>query len=237
MCGRSSLTKTEKEIEARFNATFYSEELERYNPLPNYNVAPSQLHPIITLQDQNHLRFLHWGLVPAWSKKTSKLGSLINARKETLQQKSVFSALLNRKRCLIPLDGFYEWKTQGKEKQAFRIVAKDQDIFSVAGLWDTWVDSDTGQKYDSFTLITLSANALMSPIHDRMPAILDKNIEHMWISDDVSVQEALALLHPYPSELMDAYEVSSKVNQVKNNDPTLIERIETPPRPFQTSLF
>ena len=107
MCGRSSLTKTEKEIEARFNATFYSDELERYNPLPNFNVAPTQRMPVITSDDAKHIRIFKWGLIPSWAKDKNIGSKLINARVETLQEKTMFKSLLQSKRCIIPLDGFY----------------------------------------------------------------------------------------------------------------------------------
>ena len=138
MCGRSSLTKTEKEIEERFKATFYSEELERYNPLPNFNVAPTHMHPVITSQDPNHFHLFKWGLVPFWSKDNKSGAKMINARIETIAEKTAFKSLLNSKRCIVPMDGFYEWKTEGKNKVPFRIVTKDQAIFAVAGLWDCW---------------------------------------------------------------------------------------------------
>lgn len=237
MCGRSSLTKTEKEIEQRFNATFYSDELERYNPLPNFNVAPTQMHPVITNADPAHLHFYKWGLIPFWAKNRSIGSKMINARSETLTEKAAFKNLMKSKRCIVPFDGFYEWKKADKAKIPYRIITKDQSIFSVAGLWDSWKDPDTGELLHTFTLITIGPNKLMESIHDRMPAILTRENERLWIDPELSSADALQLLIPYPDENMMAYEVSPRVNNVRQNDPGLIEPADKAESGIQTSLF
>ncbi len=237
MCGRSSLTKTEKEIEERFNATFYSDELERYNPLPNYNVAPTHMHPVVTEDDPNHLHFFRWGLIPFWAKDKSIGSKMINARSETLLEKPAFRNLLKSHRCLVPLDGFYEWKKKDKTKIPYRIVTTDQDIFTVAGLWDTWHDPDNGEVIHSFTVITIPPNNLMESIHDRMPAILTRQNEKYWIDTDIKPEEAVQLLLPYPDDDMKAYEVSTRVNNVRQNDASLLEPVRETPQGFQGSLF
>lgn len=237
MCGRSSLTKTEKEIEARFHATFYSEELERYNPLPNFNVAPTHMHPVITSQDTSHIHLYKWGLIPFWSKDNKSGSKMINARKESLTEKPAFRSLTSSKRCIVPMDGFYEWKTDGKAKTPFRIITKDQEIFAVAGLWDCWKDHETGHLIYTFTIITCPPNALMETIHDRMPAILLPEYEKLWLDAELKPEEAIQLLIPYPSESMEAYPVSEKVNSVRINEPSLIEKLQDKPKPIQGSLF
>jgi len=237
VCGRSSLTKTEKELEQRFNATFYSDELERYNPLPNFNVAPTQMHPVLSNEDPGHLHFYKWGLIPFWAKDKSIGSKMINARSETLMEKPAFRNLLKSRRCLVPFDGFYEWKKTDKARIPFRIVTTDQEIFTVAGLWDTWKDPATGDLIHSFTLITIHPNKLMEVIHDRMPAILTPGNEKLWVDPEVSPGEALQLLLPYPDENMMAYEVSARVNNVKNNDPSLLEPLDRLKSGIQTSLF
>jgi putative SOS response-associated peptidase YedK len=236
MCGRSSLTKVEKEIEARFKATFYSEELERYNPLPNFNVAPTHMHPVITSDDRTHIHLYRWGLIPFWAKDVNIGSKLINARAETLMDKTAFRQSLASRRCIVPLDGFYEWKTNGKQKTPYRIIAKDQDIFSVAGLWDSWQNTN-GDTIHSFTIITIAPNTLMKEIHDRMPAMLLKENENVWLDNDLKATDALQLLLPYPSDQMEAYPVSDKVNSVKVNDKSLIERVIPKQIIIQTSLF
>ncbi|MBL0027307.1 MAG: SOS response-associated peptidase [Saprospiraceae bacterium] len=237
MCGRSSLTKTEKEIEARFHATFYSEELERYNPLPNFNVAPTQIHPVITSLEPDHIHLYRWGLIPFWAKDKNIGAKMINARIETLLEKSAFKSLLSSKRCLVPLDGFYEWKTEGKIKTPFRITTKDQDIFSAAGLWDRWSMPDTGEIMHSFTIITQPPNELMAEIHDRMPSILSNENERLWLDSELNAGDAIQLLVPYPAENMIAYEVSKNVNNVRFNDPSLIEPLKYNPSFIQTRIF
>jgi putative SOS response-associated peptidase YedK len=238
MCGRSSLTKTEKEIEARFNATFYSEELERYNPLPNYNVAPTNMMPSIIMEEPSIIHLYRWGLVPSWAKDTKIGHTMINARLESLQEKPAFKRLISRQRCILPLDGFYEWKSDGKSKIPYRIQTVDQDIFSVAGLYDQWKDPSNGQMLHSFTIITLAANAFMAQIHDRMPAILNKQMEIQWLDADLSPTAALEALQAYPSDAMTMYRVSDKVNNVRERGAELIELVDDKPLgPQQLSLF
>lgn len=225
MCGRSSLTKTEKELEERFQADFYSEDLERYNPLPNFNVAPTHMHPVVTNQDAGHLQFFRWGLIPFWAKDI-KIGSrLINARIETVAEKGSFKHALKSRRCLVPFDGFYEWQKTKDGKQPYRIITTNQEIFSIAGLWEKW-KSPEGEEVMSFTLITMPANKMMSPLHDRMPAILIPGREKDWIANDISPEESLKILEPYPDAWMDMYKVSTRVNNVRENDIDLIKPLE-----------
>jgi len=232
MCGRSSLSKTEKELEERFNATFYSDDLVKYNPLPNFNVAPSHVLPIITNEDREHFTAMRWGLIPFWA-KDPKIGyKMINARIETLFEKSSFKQAIQKRRCLVPADGFYEWKKTEKGKQPYRIITKDQEIFTMAGLWERWNAPD-GQMVLSFSVITQEPNNLMADIHDRMPAILTKDQEELWLSDDVSPIELVEMIQPYDDQLMEAYPVSKKVGNVRNNSADLIEKDDSE----QLSLF
>ncbi len=222
MCGRASLTKVEKDLEERFHATFYSEDLERYNPLPNYNVAPTQMHPVLTNTDPDHLQFFKWGLIPFWA-KDEKIGSrMINSRIESILEKPAFRNAVQKRRCLVPFDGFYEWKKTPSGKIPFRIVLKDEGIFSVAGIWEKW-KSPEGEEIFSFSVITQPPNALMESIHDRMPAILLPDQEQLWLDTDISAEEVLQILSPFPDELLKVYTVSKKVNKVSENDASLVE--------------
>lgn len=224
MCGRSSLSKTEKEIEERFGATFYSEELERYNPLPNYNVAPTHYMPVITSADKEHINIYRWGLLPHWSKDMKMSYKMINARIETVLEKNAYKKAIEKRRCIVPMDGFYEWKKEGKEKLPFRIETTDQDIFSVAGIWEKWI-SPEGNEVFTFSIITKKPTAIMKGIHDRMPAILEPYQEKLWLDEDIPAKEAIGLISEYPPENMKAYRVSKKVNSVRENDKSLIEEI------------
>ncbi|GLR19008.1 SOS response-associated peptidase [Portibacter lacus] len=224
MCGRSSLTKNEKELEERFNATFYSDELESYNPIPNFNVAPTHYMPVITSSDPEHIHIFRWGLLPFWSKDEKIAYKMINARVETILEKNSFKKAVQSRRCLVPMDGFYEWKRSGKEKLPYRIVTTDQEIFSVAGIWERW-KSPEGKEIYTFSVITKPPNEIMEGIHDRMPAILLPEQEKLWLDEELPAQEAIQLITDYPANNMKAYRVSKRVNSVKENDKTLIEAI------------
>lgn len=235
MCGRASLTKVEKDLEERFHATFYSEDLERYNPLPNFNVAPTQMHPVITNTDPDHLQFFKWGLIPFWA-KVEKIGSrMINSRIETILEKPAFRNAVNKRRCLVPFDGFYEWQKTPSGKIPYRIIRKDKGIFAVAGIWEKW-KSPEGETVFSFSVITQPPNELMASIHDRMPAILLPEQEQIWLDSAISAEEALKMIAPYPDELLEAYTVSKKVNKVSENNASLIEEFLHDDSP-QGSLF
>ena len=236
MCGRSSLTKTEKELEERFNATFYSDELERYNPLPNFNVAPTHILPVLKNTDPEHFRPLRWGLIPFWAKDIRIGYKMINARIETVMEKAAFKHAMQKRRCIVPFDVFYEWKKRGKkEKHPYRIITTNTDIFSIAGLWEKW-KSPGGEMIESFTLITQPPNKLLESIHDRMPAVLMPDEEKHWLDMDISPQDALELIKPYPEEFMRAYKVTKRVGKVSENDPGLIEEIKDSPPQMTMNL-
>lgn len=222
MCGRSSLTKNEKEIEKRFNATFYSDELERYNPLPNYNVAPTHMCPVITGEEPEKIHLFRWGLIPFWAKDVKIGYKMINARSETLLEKASFKKAAESRRCIVPMDGFYEWKREGKIKTPYRITTTNVDIFSVAGIWEKWTNKEKNEIIYSFTIITQGPNELMKDIHDRMPAILLPEQEKIWLDSTLSANEVMKIIEPYPSDLMKAYKVSSAVGNVRNNNADLI---------------
>lgn len=234
MCGRSSLTKSEKELEARFKATFYSEDLAKYNPLPNYNVAPTHVMPVITNKDPDHFLPMRWGLIPFWSKDIRMGYKLINARIESILEKTAFKYAIEKRRCLVPMDGYYEWKKNGGKKVPFRIVTIDQEIFSVAGLWENWKSPD-GHLIQSFTVLTQPASESIAHIHDRMPAILTKDQELDWLDMNISPGEALTIIAPYIDENLSAYPVSDRVGKVSENDEVLIREI-SPDGP-QSTLF
>lgn len=226
MCGRSSLTKTEKELEKRFNSTFYSGDLERYNPIPRYNVTPTTMMPVITNIIPDKFQLYRWGLVPFWTKDIKKTGNTINAKIETLEEKPTFRTLVHRQRCIVPMDGFYEWKKlDNKDTQPYYITVKDQDIFSVAGLWDQWKNPD-GQTLFSYTIITMPANEFMTQLHDRMPAILTPDVEKLWLSSSTSSTGILDILQPYDSEAMHCHPVSKKIGNVRAEGKELIEEVE-----------
>jgi putative SOS response-associated peptidase YedK len=191
---------------------------------PSYNIAPGQQVPVIIREDgRNKVKLMRWGLVPSWAPDPFIGNRMINARCETLTEKPSFKQLLGTHRCLIPADGFYEWRTERKGKVPMRIVMKDRQLLTFAGLWDVWRgDPEDGELY-TFTIITTNANALLRPIHNRMPVIIDDLAGRTWLDPAFSHPGPLAiLLQPLPSELMDAYEVSRLVNDPRNDSAACI---------------
>jgi len=224
MCGRSSLTKTEKELEERFRATFYSEDLERYNPLPNFNVAPTHMHPVITQEEPQIIHLYRWGLIPAWAKDI-KIGSkMINARIEGIEEKPAFRQAFHKRRCIVPFDGYYEWQKTPEGKIPMRIQVKNVDIFTIAGLYEHWKDPQ-GNMVNSFTLITREADPAIRHLHDRQPMVLLPEQEKLWLDAGIPTKDLIHEMDPMPGDYFKWYRVSDRVNNVRENDPGLIEAI------------
>lgn len=221
MCGRFSLSTDKDDLQSRYGFVDPSGILLK----PRYNIAPTQQSPVVTVNEGTRvLAMMRWGLVPYWAKDASIGYKLINARAETLAQKSSFKKSFREKRCLVLADGFYEWrKTGGKApKIPLRFVLRSREPFAFAGLWDSW-QTPEGDTLFTFTIITTEANELMSTIHDRMPVILHQKDEDQWLDPELKdVNKLIPLLAPYPSDLMDCYEVSPRVNSPKNDDPECI---------------
>jgi putative SOS response-associated peptidase YedK len=173
------------------------------------------------------LAMLRWGLVPFWAKDLKIGYRTINARAETVASKPAFRAAFRQRRCLIPADGFYEWKTQSGGKQPYYIRLKHNHLFAFAGLWEHW-KSETGEIMESCTIIVTNANELVRSIHDRMPVILNPNDYETWLLPSKNSTDYLtALLKPYPAEQMTAYSVNVSVNNPKHEDPSCIEPLTT----------
>ncbi len=217
MCGRFSLTATEAELNLRF-------ELEGGAApyVPRYNGAPTQMMAVITSEMPNKLNSYRWGLIPPWAKDISIGNKMINARAETITEKPSFRIPLYSKRCLVPADGFYEWQ-QDEGKQPFRIFIKNNPLFAMAGLWEKW-KSPQGEIVNSFAVITTEANSFMKPIHNRMPVILEREIEKTWLLSK-NPDEILQLLKPYLSVEMDAYPVSKLVNSTRNQGREVLTKV------------
>jgi putative SOS response-associated peptidase YedK len=203
--------------------------------VPRYNIAPSQ--PILAVANDRPDRYDHflWGLIPSWA-KDPKIGmQMINARAETLREKNSFKNAYRRRRCLIPADGFYEWKLErdGKTKQPMYVRMKGGAAFALAGLWETWAD-DAGNEVRSATIITTKPNELMATMHDRMPVILDSKDHPRWLDRaEHAAGDLDDLLVPFAGEKMEAYPVSRQVNSPRNEGAELIKPIEIAP----TTLF
>jgi putative SOS response-associated peptidase YedK len=208
------------------------------NASPRHNIAPTQ--PILGLpnSDPNRLELFSWGLIPFWAKDPSIGSQMCNARAETVTEKNSYKHAIRRRRCLIPADGFYEWKhiPRLKTKQPMYIRMKEGKPFAFAGLWEIW-NSPDGSEIRSATVITTSPNSIVEPIHNRMPVILKREDYQRWLDpkeqSPEQVQELTALLQAYPASEMEAYPVSNQVNSARNESSDLINPIEIQP----TTLF
>jgi putative SOS response-associated peptidase YedK len=207
MCGRFAITATKKDLEERFSSKF---ELDWK---PNFNAAPTQQLPIILNDDLHKITFAKWGLIPFWA-KDEKIGyKMINARAETIQEKKTYKSAFEKRRCLVLASGFYEWKKTKEGKKPYYFQTKDS-LFAMAGIWEKKDDKV------SFSIITTKANKLTLKIHDRMPVILEKKEENLWLA-----HSSPALLDSYPASKMTMRPVSTNVNSVKNNNKNLLSII------------
>jgi putative SOS response-associated peptidase YedK len=218
MCGRYTLTAEPALLEDRFAC--------RLSNVPyrtSYNIAPGQeVMAVVKAEAELRAGSLRWGLVPAWA-KDPKIGyRMINARAETAAEKPSFRRALRQRRCLILADGFYEWRRAGRQKTPMYIRLRSGEPFAFAGLWEWWHGPD-GIPLSSCAILTTGANALMQPIHHRMPVILDRAAESLWLDNEITEPQALLpVLAPFDAEAMDAYEVSSEVNSARHNSPACI---------------
>ena len=221
MCGRFSLFAPGELIAQQFGV-IVDHDIE-----PRYNIAPTQPVAAIRLtQDgaEREFTYLKWGLIPSWA-KDPKIGSrMINARSETAAEKPSFRAAFKRRRCLIPATGFYEWQRLEDSKQPMFIYAEDGSSFGLAGLWEIWYAPD-GSSVQSCTILTTEPNELMTPIHNRMPVIIDPQDYSMWLDPGPNPQDALHLMRPYEAQKMAAYPVSTAVNNPRNEDFQCIQPI------------
>ncbi|MEJ8756819.1 SOS response-associated peptidase [Pontibacter sp. H259] len=230
MCGRYSVAITVKDKHNK--ASRIARLLEKYQLEAQYNAAPSQMLPVVTGDKPDRLQLFSWGLVPHWIKESKQGNKPINARAESLLEKPSFRELVSRKHCLVPADGFYEWRKTAFGKVPYRFLLKSEQLFSFAGLWDEWVDTVTGEVQRTFTIITTEANELVKPTHDRMPLILSPEKEEAWLDVTNGNNMLQQFLQPFPAEEMKSYAVSTFVNSVANNSASLIKQV-----PEQGSLF
>ena len=227
MCGRFSSTSQLQFLLEQFRA----EPLGVEGHQPSWNVAPASDILVVTASPEGprQLRELKWGLVPRWAKDPSGANRMINLRAETVREKKGWKSTLARRRCIVPIDGFYEWQDQGKgqRKQPFYITSRDFAPLALAGLWATWRDPDSGEELFTCTILTTSANDLMEPVHHRMPVILAPEDWDSWLDPENTDTEELAkLLVPAPEEMLTLWPVDPAVGNVRNNRPELQEPLE-----------
>ena len=220
MCGRVYQTYTDEELYFQY---LNKRPLSLLQFTPVYNLCPTQDSPVLRLVDgEREFEQMRWQLVPNWEPVFNTKLSTINAKSETVFDSPLFGELVTRQRCIVPISGFYEWKTEGQRKRPFKIHLQNEAIMSLAGIWDTWRPG-TPLERRSFSILTTSANRFMREIHDRMPVILDNGSLNDWLSPEIHEQRELKeLLTPCPNELLTAEEISSLVNSPKNNSPEVL---------------
>lgn len=236
MCGRFTLRTPAKDVAEMFDLAPRQLELAG-GWRARYNIAPSQDVAVVRCQAKGHARqaaWLRWGLVPAWAADPAGGYRMINARAETAATKPSFREAFRHRRCLVPADGFYEWKRGAKPKQPYYIRLQDERPFAFAGLWDAWHQGDSA--IESCTILTTDANELVADLHDRMPVILDPERFDAWL-DPAAEDPArlMRLLTPYPAERMTLYPVSTVVNSPRHEGPECIA--PATPGKTQGSLF
>ncbi|MFW9805210.1 MAG: SOS response-associated peptidase [Candidatus Thorarchaeota archaeon] len=221
MCGRFALLTHAEALVERFNV---KEVIKR--PEPRYNIAPSQDVTVVVQKDTRQLIEMRWGLVPSWAKDVSIGNRMINARAETIAEKPAFRAAFKKRRCLILADGFYEWQKVGKVKIPTHIRLKTREPFAFAGIYEYW-ESKSGKILESCTIITTTPNELMTPIHNRMPVILNPNDEDVWLNpNNQDLEELQSILMPYTAGFMEAFEVSDFVNSPRNQGSLCIKPVD-----------
>jgi len=203
---------------------------------PRYNVAPTQPIPVVRIDNgARSFALVRWGFIPSWAKDPRTFSLLINARAEAVVDKPAFRNAMRRRRCLIPADGFYEWRQDGARKRPFYAAAREPVAF--AGLWEPWIGPN-GEEMETACIITTAANRTLRPLHDRMPAVIPREAFDMWLDcARVDAETAAALLVPAPEDTFVPHEVSTAVNRAANDGPALIEPVAPganyapPPKP------
>lgn len=228
MCGRYG-RRADKQRIAEWMQAHSTSVFEESYFAPSFNVAPQSYQPIVRLDretGQRELTVMRWGLVPFWAKDTKIGFSTINAKAETVATSPAFREAMKRRRCLVPADWFYEWqKIDAKTKQPYAIALKDDSLFALAGLWDSWKDKATGQALETYTVITTDPNELMQPLHNRMPVILKPEDYGRWLDPGDPTRLPLDLLRPFDANAMKAWKVNARVGNVRNNDPGCVDAI------------
>lgn len=246
MCGRYVLKTSTPELARIFgveagasgsDSAWLDAATGELSDITSFNVAPTQM--VMTCRSDDHgqrnLLPMRWGLVPSWSKDDKSAARMINARSETVSQRPAFRSALERRRCLVPASGFFEWKREGKHRLPYYFSLRTGEPFAFAGLWEVWRRPDRDDPLISCTILTTEANSLVGPVHGRMPVILQPDSFEAWL--DVKAQPPSAILpltRPLAAREMQAYPVSTLVNNARNNEPRCIEPLADPVRDLTT---
>lgn len=229
MCFSVNVNLIKEELENRFGATLIDP--DKYRPSYYYHAFSLPELPAVCSETPGKIRLLKWGLIPAWVKSTEDANVIrlktFNARSETIDKKPSFSSALSSKRCVIPVKGFFEWQHAANERIPWYIYHYNNNILSLAGLYDEWISDNTGEIFSTFSILTTDANEMMAGIHNsakRMPVILDKPSETSWLSQSISPADAMSLLKPCPVEILKAHTIGPLVNDrsANRNSPEVI---------------
>lgn len=219
MCGRYTLKSGGDAIVGLFGLA------EGLEIEPRYNIAPTQQILVVLDENGRKLEEMHWGLIPSWSKDPSIGSRMINARAETVAEKPSYRSAFKKRRCLIPADGFYEWKKEPGGKQPYHLRLIEGRTFAFAGLWESW-SVEGGEEIRSCTIITTEPNEVAAAVHNRMPVILSPELYGAWLDlENDDHEELLAMLVPYPAEEMETFAVSRRVNRPANDEPGVLEPV------------
>ena len=219
MCGRYTLTTPIEALRSIFEAE------GGFNLMPRYNIAPTQ--EVVAVRrgpsGRRDLGLLRWGLVPSWAKDPAIGSRMINARSETVTEKPSFRRAFAQRRCLLPADGFYEWKSGPGGKQPYFLHDEDRKVMAFAGLWEAWPGMDPQNPLETCTILTTSAQPNIAEIHHRMPVILPRDAYSDWLDPQATENRLLELLRPSTQAHLTAHRISTRVNKVSNDDPSVIE--------------
>lgn len=230
MCFTVNVNLIKEELENRYGATLIDP--DKYRPSYYYHAFGLPLLPVICSEKPSEIRLLKWGLIPSWTRSIDQADIIryktFNARSESIDTKPSFSSSFSSKRCIVPVKGFFEWQHVGKDKIPWYVYRADNEIMSLAGIYDDWVESNTGEIYSTFSIVTSEANDLMAEIHNsgkRMPVILNETSETRWIDSSLKSDDALGLLTPCPDEILRAHTIGPLINSRTSdrNSPELIQ--------------
>lgn len=217
MCGRYSISTPASKLAERFKIDVP----EGYTQ--HYNASPTKILPVITNEHPQGLSFFYWGVVPAFAKNRSVSSKLFNVKAETILEKTSSLKALQARRCLVPADGFYDWKNLTKKRKIpYRFVVKQPEIFSFAGLWEEYEDEEEGMVH-TFSIITTAPNRLTGEMNNIMPVILKQENEKKWLSNGLAEEEYIKMLTPFSADLMNSFTVSSLINNPELNKPELLK--------------
>jgi putative SOS response-associated peptidase YedK len=229
MCFTVNVNLVKEELENRYGATLIDP--DKYRPSYYYHAFGLPGIPVVCSGDPSRIRVMKWGLIPSWVKSSESAEEIrfktFNARADSVDTKPSFSSSFTSKRCIVPVAGFFEWQHSASGKIPWYIFRADKDIMSLAGLWSEWTDTDSGELLNTFTVVTTDANELMSKIHNskkRMPVIIEKGSEKLWLDNRSGKEELKKLLEPYKEDILDAHTISDLINNktAEKNSPAII---------------